>query len=243
MKRSFKAVLTVLFTAVLAFNLMPVKANAAADNTGYLMYADAAWTYQYWADPVDTGVVPTDVTITGPGEYTVGLDFTKTTDGKATGLAFTAIGIKAGETNFPGYFIELESIMVNGEEVEFAKGYTSSDDKIETRLNIYNEWVSAIPEDAHVLDGDVSNVSAIIVDKAAFESVETIYVTFTLYDAEGNAAAEDAAVEETATEETAEATEEAATTDVPKTGVVGLGIVYGLGVLATGAIALKRKDK
>ncbi len=234
MKKSFKAVLTVLCAAVLAFNLAPVKADAAADNTGYLMYADEAWTYQYWADPVETGVVPTDVTITGPGEYTVGLDFTQTADGKAKGLAFTAIGIKAGETNFPGYFIELDSIQINGEEVAFTKGYTSSDDGIETRLNIYNSWVSAIPDDAHTPGGDLSNVSATIVDTAAFAEVETIFVTFTLLDASGSASAETAA----------EADEEAApAADVPKTGVAGLGIVYGLGALATGAIALKRKGR
>lgn len=43
----------------------------------------------------------------------------------------------------------------------------------------------------------------------------------------------------------AEAVEEAApaAADVPKTGVVGLGLVYGLGALATGAFALRRKQK
>lgn len=239
MKRNFKAFLTVLSAAVLAFNLLPANAQAAEDNTAYLMYADSAWTYQYWADPVDTGVVPTDVTVTGPGEYTVGLDFTGTENGKAADVAFTAIGIKAGETNFPGYFIELNSIKVNGEDVAFTKGYTSSDDKIETRLNIYNSWVAAIPEDAHTLDGDISDVSAIIVDPAAFTDVETVYVTFTLYDADGNGAVEEVA-EEPATEEVAE---ETPATDVPKTGVVGLGLVYGLGALATGAAALRRKQK
>lgn len=243
MKRNFKAILTVFCAAVLALNLMPAKAQAGADNTGYLMYSDESWTYQYWSDPVDTGVVPTDVTITGPGEYTVGLDFTGTADGKATGLAFTAVGIKAGETNFPGYFIEINSIKVNGEEVAFTKGYTSSDDKVETRSNIYNSWVTEIPEDAHTLDGDVSNVSPTIVDPAAFASVETVFVTFTLYDAEGNGPAEEVAEEPVAEEPAAEDTAADTTTDVPKTGVVGLGLVYGLGAIATGAVVLRRKEK
>lgn len=39
------------------------------------------------------------------------------------------------------------------------------------------------------------------------------------------------------------ADDSAAATDVPKTGVVGLGIVYGLGALATGVVVLKRKNK
>lgn len=39
------------------------------------------------------------------------------------------------------------------------------------------------------------------------------------------------------------AADDAASTDVPKTGVVGLGIVYGLGAVATGVVALKRRNK
>jgi hypothetical protein len=50
-----------------------------------------------------------------------------------------------------------------------------------------------------------------------------------------------AAAEEVAATDTA-ATDTAAT-DVPKTGIVGLGLVYGLGALATGAFALKKKNK
>ena len=50
---------------------------------------------------------------------------------------------------------------------------------------------------------------------------------------------EDAAVEE----DTAADTTAASSTSIPKTGVVGLGLVYGLGVLATGAYSLKRKEK
>lgn len=35
----------------------------------------------------------------------------------------------------------------------------------------------------------------------------------------------------------------ATSTDVPKTGVVGFGLLYGLGAVATGAVALKRRNK
>lgn len=51
-------------------------------------------------------------------------------------------------------------------------------------------------------------------------------------------------VKEAAAESTAEdAADDAAATDVPKTGVVGLGDVYGLCALATGAVALKKRQK
>jgi hypothetical protein len=49
-----------------------------------------------------------------------------------------------------------------------------------------------------------------------------------------------AAVEEAATDAAAEDT---AATDVPKTGVVDLGIIYGLGALATAALALRKRNK
>lgn len=58
----------------------------------------------------------------------------------------------------------------------------------------------------------------------------------TFYDADGNKIP-------LATTAAATSTDTAASTDVPKTGVVGLGIVYGLGAVATGAVAMKRRNK
>ncbi len=246
MKRSLKAVLTLIMAVAMLLSMVPSAAFAGADKTAYIMYADSAWTYQYWSDPVDTGVQATDVTITGPGQYTVGLDFTGTADGAAAGLAFTAIGIKNGEKDFPGYSIEINSIKINGEDIEFTKGYTSSDDGIETRMNIYNSWVTGLKDDDATLrsyDGDLSDVNWMIVNPDDFASVETMTVDFTLYDADGNDGS--AAVEDTTDDAatTTDATTEETTTDAPKTGVVSLGIVYGLGAIATGAVALKRKQK
>lgn len=222
MKKGIKTLLTVMFAAALVVNAVPDVADAAADNTAYLAYADEAWTYQYWGDPVDTGVVGTNAEITGPGQYTVGLDFTATADGKALGLAFTAPIIAGGNVNFPGYFFQLDSIVINGAEVEFTKNYTSSDDGMELRSNIYNTWVAALPDDARTPDGSLDGASAVIVDPTLFTEVETITVTFTLLDAEGNAGVEAA---------------------VPQTGVVSMALIYGLGALATGAVVLKKRTK
>ena len=148
-------------------------------DVAYIMYADAAWANQYWGDPVDTGVVVKKALITGDGDYTIGLDFTATEAGSAKDLAFAAVGIKKGEINFPGYFIKINEIRVNGEAIEVKKGYTSSDNGIETRMNIYNEWVTELPEDARSFDGDTSASSPIIVDKAAFADVKTVEIDFT----------------------------------------------------------------
>jgi hypothetical protein len=185
MKRKLIPLLMVL---LLLIGIAPAFANAASDgDEAYLMYADPAWgECQYWGDPVDT-VKATNATVDGPGDYTVGLDFTGTADGAASGVAFTAIGIKTGEFTYPNATIELKSIKVNGEEVAFTKGYTSSDDGITTRMNIYNEWVSELPADARSFDGDITGASAVIVDKEAFASVETIEVSFTLHEVQDEA--------------------------------------------------------
>ncbi len=158
-------------------------ADAEDAPVAYLMYADANWQYQWWHDgnePAD-GVKVTEVAVTGEGKYTVGLDFTGTADGAASGVAFAAIGIADGETALPNYTIRVDEIRVNGQPIEAAKGYTSSDDGKITRSNIYNEWVSEIPSDARSWDGSTADASWITVNKDDFASVQTVEVDFTLF--------------------------------------------------------------
>ena len=173
---------TLSFVIVLVALFGVASAATAQEDTAYLMYADASWTYQYWGEAAEGGIVATNATITGAGEYTVGLDFTGTEAGEADGLAFTAVGIVTGEETFPGYFIEINSIRINGQQIPFEKGYTSSDDGIVTRMNIYNEWVGELPDDARSYDGDISDAAAVIVDKDLFASVRTVEVAFTLHE-------------------------------------------------------------
>lgn len=150
----------------------------AGPDTAYIMYADGSWTNQYWGSPVESGVVATDAAIDGAGTYTVALDFTGTADGAASGLSFTALGIKTGELTRPGSFIQINSIKINGEDVAFTKGYTSSDNGIETRMNIMNEWVAELPVDARSADGDLTDANWVIVDKELFAAVETFEINF-----------------------------------------------------------------
>ncbi|MBQ3486467.1 MAG: hypothetical protein IJA77_13300 [Clostridia bacterium] len=151
------------------FSLIPVT------DTAYIMFADSAWTAQYWLDGNEyAGVTATNAKIEGPGTYTVGLTF----DAPTAGVAFAALGIKTGETTFPGYYIDVKEVKVNGAAVELGKGYTSSDDGIETRVNLMNEWVSEAPADARRADGDLEGVTPIVVSKDAMAAVESIEVTF-----------------------------------------------------------------
>ena len=184
MKRTLSTILALVMALVLALGCMSFAAAESAEQntpgaTGYLMYADAAWAKQYWGEEAGEGVTPINAEITGTGEYTVGLEFAEA----AEGLAFTAVGITGGEMTFPGYTIELKAIRVNGEAIEFQKGYTSSDDGITTRMNIYNEWVSELPADARSFDGSLDGANWIIVDKEAFAAVKKVEVDFALHKA------------------------------------------------------------
>ena len=181
MKKILSTILALVLTLALALGCMSFAAAEEAAPAGpaaYLMYADGAWAYQYWGDAeAPEGVTPVNAEITGPGEYTVGLEFAE----EAQGLAFAAIGIGDGELKLPGYTIELKAIRVNGEPIEFQKGYTSSDDGIVTRMNLYNEWVSEVPSDARSCDGSLENAAPVIVDKEAFAAVKKVEADFVLH--------------------------------------------------------------
>ena len=125
------------------------------------------------------GIQATDVEITGEGTYTVALDFTGIAAGSANGVVFSALAIGNGETLFPGYIIDIKEIKINGEVyTPVANSYTSSDDQLCTRVNLYNAWVSEAPDDARTIDGSRDGISPCILDADALGAIETIEITF-----------------------------------------------------------------
>ncbi|HHT89268.1 MAG TPA: glycoside hydrolase family 5 protein [Clostridiales bacterium] len=151
----------------------------------WIMFNSGDWAVMYSVgdqyDPgaKSDGLVPTDVEITGEGTYTVGLDFTGTYSGFANGTAFSALGISNGELLYPGYIIDITEILINDEPYTMVgKPYTTSDDGICTRVNLYNGWVNKVPEEARTLDGDTSDVSPTILDPTKLGEIRTLTVTF-----------------------------------------------------------------
>ncbi|MBR4500413.1 MAG: glycoside hydrolase family 5 protein [Clostridia bacterium] len=133
----------------------------------------------YSPDTISAGLVPTDAVVTGQGTYTIGLDFTGTAGGYSNSTAFAAIGLSNGEALFPGYVIDIQSITVNGEEFKTkGRAYTTSDDGKCTRVNLYNEWVTKVPETGRTRGGGTIGCTPTLLDKAALGKVETITVTF-----------------------------------------------------------------
>lgn len=137
-------------------------------------------------------------TITGNGNYTVSVTadtngFRRDTTGDVnnysvvpSGLLFAALIIEDGKTLFPDAVLTIDSIIVDGKELALkAKNYTSSDDGIELRSNIYNEWRTKLPKDAVSAEGSIpeesaSDYSACLVDTADFETWTTVEVNFTV---------------------------------------------------------------
>lgn len=161
--------------------------GATDRSVAWIMYNSQDWSLTYSVGDIydpDTrseGLIPTDVEITGPGTYTVALDFTGTEAGFARSFAFSAIGISNGEQLFPGYCIQIKEFKVNGENYRLpSKGYTASDDGKCTRYNIYNEWVSEPPAEARSFDGSMDRKRPTIVqqDAAILQEMKTLEITF-----------------------------------------------------------------
>ncbi len=160
--------------------VLPSDDKAAA----WIMFQSADWSVAYSVgdkyDPTNMtmGIKAVNAEVTGEGTYTVSLDFTEL--GGVYGTAFSALGIYNGETLFPGYIIDIESIELNGESYELAGDeYTASDDDRCTRVNLYNQWVTKVPDGARTADGDVTNCSAQIMPLDSNDKINTLTVTFT----------------------------------------------------------------
>lgn len=158
----------------------------ASDDTAvaWIMYQSSDYSVAYSVgdqyDPTNMtlGIAAQNVEITGEGTYTVSLDFTGC--GGTRGVAFSALGIYNGEKFFPGYTITIDEIKINGEVRELSgKDYTCSDDDNCTRVNLYNQWVNKIPDEARRADGDLTDASATILSVKDKEKINTIEITFT----------------------------------------------------------------
>lgn len=153
----------------------------------WIMFASDNWNAVYCTsdtyDPTtkSDSIQATDAEIHGPGTYTVKLDFTQnySHNSFSSGLAFSALAIGNGERLFPGYVADITEVKINGKPVELlGKPYTSSDDGKTTRVNLYNAWISGVPDGVRTADGKTDGCSAILLDKDKMDHVETLEITF-----------------------------------------------------------------
>ena len=268
--RKLFAALAASAVAVSAMSVAAFAADATGeDGLAVIAYAGGDWTAQYWANGETYASEMNSAVITGDGTYTVSVKAVATVVDEDTGedvnvegtsdLAFAALQVVNGENLFPGMVITIDSVKFDGNEVAL-KGtpYTSSDEGITTRVNLFNEWVSKLPDDARTVDGLAADATATAVDRAVGPWT-VMEVTFTVTGTSG-AAAEEAPVEEPAeapatteapAEEPAEAPATTGDVDVatdstkgsPDTGIADVAAVAGLAVLAGGAFIVAKKRK
>jgi len=151
----------------------------------WIMYNSSDWSMLYSVGdtyaPSDktAGIEAVDVEVTGEGTYTVSLDFTGTDAGSANSVVFAALAISNGETLYPNYCIDIKEILINGEPYTMkGRPYTTSDDGLCTRVNLYNAWVTSVPDSARTSNGNLNYITPNLLDADTLGQVETIEITF-----------------------------------------------------------------
>ena len=216
----------------------------AGEGQAYLAIVDGQWWIQYWGSSKKDGYMLSYnagvADIKGDGQYTVSVtadtngfryDTTGDVNDQYTpeGLSFMSVMIPNGEKLYPGMVITVDSIKVDGKEIELtAKNYTSSDDGIETRTNLFNSYVNKPSEDARTAEGALydgegnaldicADYSPQVVNPSDFAKWTTVEVTFTVSGTDGAAAAEDGSAEEAETAAEGENAETTAAEDAETT--------------------------
>ena len=254
--------------SAMALSTMAVAANAAtttAEGTAFIMFSSGDWNAQWWDDGNEYATKATNVAITGNGQYTVAVEAYAVYEDDAgveeevagtTGVAFMAVGVNNGENLFPGMIITIDSVSIDGTAVTLnGTPYTSSDDGVVTRVNLYNEWVSALPDDARTvkgtqeagtIDADATPTALNVADIGEWNKIS---VTFTVSGIEGGDAATDG---DNANEDNTDNTPAAGTGNTntatndkqnADTGIEGVAVVAGLAIVAAGAVVVAKKRK
>lgn len=153
----------------------------------WIMWNDGSWALThsvgdtYNADAISEGLVATNAIITGEGKYTVGLDFTGTAQGYSASVAFAAIGISNGEALYPNYLVNIKEVRINGEIYRLkGRAYTTSDDGVCTRVNLYNEWVTSVPKTSRLPGGNLAGATPTPINRndAVIAEIKTIEIDF-----------------------------------------------------------------
>ncbi len=144
----------------------------------WIMWNGGAGTYSVGdvfnpADNTD-GIKATNAIVNGAGDYSVSLDFAGGNDG----LTFAALALADGEILYPGCYIVIKEILLDGKPVTMAGlGYTTSDDGKCTRVNLYNAWVTEIPATARSVMG-LTGASPIILNATDCVGIKNITINF-----------------------------------------------------------------
>lgn len=198
MKRFSRLLALVLMAAMLLSLVSVAHAEEKQSATAWLLYfasghatdsANFPWWPQHKAadqPSSETGVEATNAEVTGPGMYTVGLKFNWQ---QAEGAIQFNLVLNDAETLFPGYYVSITDIRVNGESIAFTENMygTFHDDPNAGFVPIYNSyWDTKFSPDAtgpdmstmRAFDGTVEDASYQIINPDDIVAGDTIEVDF-----------------------------------------------------------------
>lgn len=169
----------------------------------WLNFADSAWWPQRTEigdNDSNKGVTGTNATINGEGAFTVGLSLNKYwhTNG-ANGSNNTYIVIEDGEKLFPGSYVQITDIRLNGESVPFENNLTvpltwdgdnpdkTSDD---TAIPIAISWMNDTDHNGWNRREWGDDATCLVLDPALIKNMMSIEIDFILAGAKGAQPAE-----------------------------------------------------
>ena len=144
----------------------------------------------------ETGVEATNAVITGPGKYTVGLKFNWQ---KAEGAIQFNLIINDAERLFPGYYVDITDIRVNGVSIPMNENYygTYHDDPVSGMVPLYNSYWDPFfspgsqgPQNYRSFDGTPEDATHMVINPDDIVGGDTIEVDF-IFAKEAGAAPEE----------------------------------------------------
>lgn len=206
-----KKLLALVMAVVMVMSMMAfatAEETTATSATAWLLYfasnhekdsANFPWWPQHQRvdQPAsETGVEYTNAQVTGPGKYTVGLKFNWQ---KAEGAIQFNLIINDAEVLFPGYYVDITDIRVNGESIPMNENYYGAyhDDTNAGMVPLYNSyWDPAFTPDAvgpqnyRSFDGTPEDATHMVINPDDIVAGDTIEVDF-VFAAEAGAAPEE----------------------------------------------------
>ena len=228
MKKLLSMLLAVTMLATMMVGMVPAASaeGEATTATAWLLYfasnhekdsANFSWWPQHQRvdQPAsETGVEATNAVITGPGNYTVGLKFNWQ---KAEGAIQFNLIINDAERLFPGYYVDITEIRVNGTPINKTENYygTYHDDTNAGMVPMYNSYWDPFftpgaqgPQGYRSFDGTPEDASHMIINPDDIVAGDTIEVDFIFAKEAGAAPEELGAMPEAGVELVAPAAEE-----------------------------------
>lgn len=147
----------------------------------WIMWNGGAGTYSVGDtfNPADNtaGIKATNTVVTGPGNYQVSLDF----EGGNNGLTFAALAIADGERLYPNGVIKINAIYLDGQKYTInGQPYTSSDDGKCMRVNLFNQWVTGVPDGARTFTGVLIGATPTPLKATDVVNIKNITIDFSL---------------------------------------------------------------